>query len=283
VAIGEGEYSQKFVVGDHVFRHTVTKDGDANDFNGLQQYALADARFVARVAETGLTDDEASTIPVIVLAGFIALFSKSGLGLPPPFLPEAGSLNLATSTLLVIGGGSNTGRATIELGHLAGIGRIIAVAGLHNEVDLKARGATHVIDRHAADLLQRIRAITGDDLIYAIDTVNVGHEQELGIAALSNSKRGTLITLRKAIEEFDSNYIGTKTMGYEHRFVMGVSIQHPEVTVGFWKEVPTWLKDGKIHPSNHTTVKGLDAEAVNKALDGYRDGQGVKVNVHPWE
>jgi NADPH:quinone reductase-like Zn-dependent oxidoreductase len=111
--VGRGEHSTKFVVGDHVFGHTFVKDGDANDFNGLQQYALADARFVAKVADTGLTDDEASTIPVIVLAGFIALFSSSGLGLPPPFSPEADSFNFAAITLLVVGGGSNTGRPDI--------------------------------------------------------------------------------------------------------------------------------------------------------------------------
>ncbi|KFZ18005.1 hypothetical protein V501_01421 [Pseudogymnoascus sp. VKM F-4519 (FW-2642)] len=215
-----------------------------SDKNSLR--ALADARFVAYVADTGLADDEASTIPVIVLAGFIALFSSSALGLPPPFSPEAGCFNFAATTLLVVGGGSNTGRATIELARLAGIGRVIAVAGLHNEAELKARGASHMIDRHTADALEQVRAITGDDLIYAVDTVNTGQEQELGVAALSNPKRGTLITLRRADGKFDPDRIGTKTAGYERRLVMGISPVHPEVTVGFWREVPAWLKDGKI-------------------------------------
>ena len=65
--------------------------------------------------------------------------------------------------------------------------------------------------------------------------------------------------------------------------MLGISPIHPEVTVGFWKELPAWLKDGKIHPSNYTVVKGLDADAVNKALDGYSDGKVVKTNIHPWE
>ena len=283
MAVGSGEHSARFVVGDHVFGHTFVTDGDASDFNALQQYALADARFVARVADTGLNDDEASTIPVIVLAGFIALFSSSGLGLPPPFSPEASSFDFAAITLLVIGGGSNTGRATVELARLAGIGKVIAVAGLHNEVELKARGASHVIDRHATDALEQVRAITGDDLIYAIDTVNTGQEQELGVAALSNSKRSTLITLRRADGEFDPNRIGRKTAGYERRLVLGISSVHPEVTVGFWREVPAWLRDGKITPSNYKVVEGLDADATNKALDSYRDGKVAKTNIHPWE
>ncbi|KAH9213958.1 putative zinc-type alcohol dehydrogenase-like protein [Leptodontidium sp. 2 PMI_412] len=283
VEIGEGEYSAEFAVGDHVFGHTFVKGGNDNDFNGVQQYALADAQFVAKVANTGLTDDEAATIPVVVLAGFIALFSESGLGLPPPFSPKAASFDFAAATLLVIGGGSNTGKATIELGKMAGFGRIVVVAGLHNEVELKARGATHLVDRHAADVSERVRTITGDDLIYAIDTVNAGQEQELGLAALSNSKRGTLITLRRGDEEFGPDRIGKKVAGYERRAVLGVSPMHPEVTVGFWKQLPAWLKDGKIHPSKYTVVKGLDAEAVNNALDGYLAGKAVKTNIHPWE
>jgi NADPH2:quinone reductase len=282
VAVGGGEHSTEFVVGDHVFGHTFVKDGDANDFNALQQYTLADARFVAKVADTGLSDDEASTIPVIVLAGFIALFSSSGLGLPPPFSPEAASFDFAATTLLVVGGGSNTGMATVELARLAGIERIIVVAGIRNQDELKAKGASQVIDRHAGDVLGQIRAITGDDLIYAIDTVNPGQEQVIGVAALSNSKKGTLITLRRPDGEFHSDRIGTKSAGYERRLVLGVSTGHPEVTVGFWQEVPTWLKHGKIKSSNYKVVKGLDADAVNKVLDDYRDGKGAKTNVHPW-
>jgi hypothetical protein len=126
-------------------------------------------------------------------------------------------------------------------------------------------------------------ALTLDDLIYAIDTVNTGQEQELGVAALSNSKRGTLITLRRADGEFDPGRIGAKNAGYERRLVLGISPVHPEVTVGFWREVPAWLKDGKITPSNYQVVKGLDADIINKVLDSYRDGKGSKTNIHPWE
>jgi len=286
VAISEGEHSTRFVVGDHVFGHTFVADSnatDASDFNPLQQYALADARFVGKVADTGLSDDEASTIPVIVLAGFIALFSKSGLNLPPPFSPEAKSFSYADATLLVIGGGSNTGMATIELARLAGFGKILTVAGLQNEAQVRSRGATHIVDRHSANALDQIRNITGDDLIYAVDTVNTGLKQDLGIAALSNSKRGTLITLRRPEGEFGSDRIGTKTAGYDRRLVLGVSPGHPEVTIDFWKELPAWLKDGKIHPSKYTAVKGLDADAVNRALNRFSDKQVVKPNVHPWE
>jgi NADPH:quinone reductase-like Zn-dependent oxidoreductase len=283
MTLGTGEHAAKFTVGEIVFGHTLVEGGFDNNFNGAQQYALVDARFVGRAAGTGLNNDEISTIPVTVLAGFIALFASSGHGFPPPFSAEAKSFGYEHVTLLVIGGGSNTGRATIELAALAGIGRIIAVAGHRNEAMLRSIGATHVIDRQGPDALDQIRAITGDELVHAVDTVNLGVEQELGVAALSNTKKGTLITLRRAEGDFDAARIGSKAAGYERRLVFGVSPTHPEVTVGFWEELPQWLKEGKIRPSRFEVVKGLDAFAVNKALDQYRDGKGIKTNIHPWE
>jgi NADPH2:quinone reductase len=260
----------------------MAEHGWSNDFNAAQQYALVDARFVGRVAGSGLSDDEAATIPVVVLAAFVALFAKSGHGFPAPFEPEARTFDYGGVTLLVVGGGSNTGRATIELAKLVGVGRIIVVAGRRNKETLESIGATHVVDREASDALDQIRAITGDDLVYAVDTVNAGKEQELGVAALSNSEKGTLITLRRPDGEFDTARIGSKAAGYDRRLVFGVSPMHPEVTVGFWEWIPKVLKEGRIRPMEFEVVEGLDARAVNGVLDRYRDGVGRKTNIHPW-
>ncbi|CAK1356746.1 unnamed protein product [Cercospora beticola] len=280
--VGTGERSARFSIGEHVFGHTMAEGGDPNDFNAAQQYALVDARFVGRIANSGLSVDEAATIPVNVLAAFIALFAKAGHGFPPPFSSEAKSFEFVSVTLLVIGGGSNTGRAVVELAALAGIGRIIVVAGMRQADSLRSRGATHIIDRYAANVLEQIRAVAGDDLVYAIDTVNAGENQELGVAALSNTRKGMLITLRRPEGEFDAARIGSKSAGYERRLVFGVSPIHPEVTVGFWEEIPRWLREKKVHPSSFEVIEGLDAEAANKVLDAYRDGSGMKTNIHPW-
>lgn len=283
VRIGVGVDSSKFSIGDQVFGHTMAEGGFKNDFNAAQQYALMDTRYAGKVSPNGLSVDEASTIPVVVLAAFVALFASTGHGFPAPFSESAKSFGYGNITLLVIGGGSNTGRASIELAKMVGIGRIIAVAGLRNQDLLESIGATHFIDRQASDVLDQIHSLTGDELVHAIDTVNAGVEQELGIAALSNSRKGTLITLRRPDGEFDASRIGSKSAGYERRLVFGVSPMHPETTVGFWENIPRWLKDGKIRPVPFEIIKGLDADAVNKALDQYRDGKGIKVNVHPWE
>jgi|TARA_R110002003_G_scaffold130_8_gene12216 NADPH2:quinone reductase len=56
---------------------------------------------------------------------------------------------------------------------------------------------------------------------------------------------------------------------------MGVSHNHPEVTIPFWRNVGEWLVNGKIRPTQYVTVKGLDADKVNEVLDEYRDGKAV--------
>jgi NADPH2:quinone reductase len=123
----------------------MSEGGFKNDFNAAQQYALMNARYAGKVMSSGLSVDEASTIPVIVLAAFVALFANAGHGLPAPFSELAKSFDYGSVTLLVIGGGSNTGKATIELAKMVGIGRIIAVAGSRNQESLRSIGATHFI------------------------------------------------------------------------------------------------------------------------------------------
>lgn len=251
------------------------------DFYGLQEYALVDVRLAAKVADTGLTDDEAATIPVNVASLFVAMFHHTGLGLPIPGTEEAKATDLSDETILIVGAGSNCGRYGVEFARMAGFGTTIAHAGPSNEEELGAMGATHIVNRHAPNVLDQIRSIAGDDLIYALDVVNWGPQQGLGVAALSNSKKGTLITLLPADGELDLREIGSKEAGFERRMTFGKLAIIPEFAPEFWNRISQWLKEGRISPSKFKVMEGLDADKVNEALDLYRDGKGLKVHVHP--
>jgi NADPH2:quinone reductase len=143
-------------------------------------------------------------------------------------------------------------------------------------------GATHVIDRHAShdEILRQIRGITGDELIYALDTVNVGPAQNLGLAALSNTRNGCLITLNPVDEtEPDKALIGEKAAGYDRRLTFGFSALYRDVSMVFWENVEGWLQAGNICSLKYELIDGADPERINAALDGYRDGHGQKVVV----
>lgn len=94
------------------------------------------------------------------------------LEIPAPWTDQAKTFDYANTSLLVMGGGSNCGKFGVQLATIAGIGKIVVVGG--NETELKSYGATHVLDRHGGHdvVLERIRAVVDDDLIYVTTLIN---------------------------------------------------------------------------------------------------------------
>lgn len=270
--------TKDYQVGDHVF--TQSNTFASADHGGLQQYCLVDVNFSSKVPST-ISDDEAATLPCNLLASYLALFHSTGLEFPLPTTELSTSINLKHEKLLIIGGGSATGKFGVQLAKWAGIGQIIVVAARHNEVKLKKLGATDVIDRHAADVLGDIRGLVGDDLIHVYDTVNHGDALTLAVAALSNTKKGKAASLLPG--QPDASKIGKKVEGFELGHIVGVSWRHPEATGRFWKSlVPFWIDSGVVTPLECTVVRGLDAATANSVMDNYRDGKAQsKVHIHP--
>lgn len=269
--------------GDRVVAQADTFSMPDGTGGGLQQYALVPADLAAPIPES-VSLDEAATLPTIAMAAFVALFDPSGLGLPAPSSKEESeAFGYERRSLVVIGGGSNCGRLAIQLARLARFGTIVAVASKtpEREEELRALGATHVVDRRGKEevVVEQVRSIVGDGLVYAIDTVSTEHT--LGVSLLSNSEKGTLATLLPG--SVDESKVGSKAAGYEVKFSRGSGHLHRELGQQFWKHLPGWLEEGKIRPlQRYRTISGLDEKGVNEALDGYRDGGSVtKVNVHP--
>jgi len=272
-----GSSVNNFAIGDRVVSQASFSPGSLQ--NGLQQYAVLDADFTAKIPDD-VSDDEAATLPCNTLAPLLAIFDPSTLDFPAPWTPEASTFNYANTTLLVIGGGSSCGKFGVQLAALAGFGRIVVVGG--DESELKSYGATHVLDRHGGDdlVLSRIRAVVGDDLVYAYDAINPPSGQHLALNALSNTKRGKLARLLPTGPVNESK-IHAKQAGYEIKNVMGSSHLFPNLTKPYWERLPQYLKAGSIKPLRFVVEHGLDADKVNEVLDRYRDGKKViKTHIH---
>ncbi|KAF7591417.1 hypothetical protein BBP40_001578 [Aspergillus hancockii] len=277
-----GPEVRRFSVGDSIFGQSNILSGGP-DQAGLQQFCILDADFAAPIP-SHLSFDQAATFPVNAIASFIALFDTSGLGLAPRFLGQGS--NYANEAIVIIGGASNSGKFALQLSRLAGFGKIITTAKVHNDggQSLRELGATHVIDREAADVEDQIRAIVGDGLLYAFDTVNGAHSggvsHQLALSLLSTRKRGSLATLVRG--EADPAIAATKAAGFKKNQVLGVSDLHKELTARFWKELPGWIEKGMLRPLDFRVIEGLDVLKVNNLLDDYRDGRAVaKTHVHP--
>ncbi|RAL02819.1 zinc-binding alcohol dehydrogenase family protein [Aspergillus ibericus CBS 121593] len=286
IKLGPKQETSQFHVGDVVFAHANLVPGAViDDYGGLQEYAIVDSRYAAKSDDAGLTDAEAATIPVCAMAGFIAFFHSTGFGLPiPDGIFQSAQGSTCSKAILIVGGGSNCGRFAIQFAKMCGFEQIIATASPGRFAELQELGATHVFDRHANrdEIVRQIRAITGDDLIFALDTMSLGSEQDTALAALSNSKRGCLITLNPVSEsEPEPTLIGDKTAGYDRRLTIGLSALYPEVSRVFWRRVSSWVQTGQLRPLKFKVLEGLDAEKVNQLLDDYRNKHGQKVVVRP--
>lgn len=209
-------------------------------------------------------------------SGVIAFFDPDGLALPQPWSVDAKSGSLASSSILIVGGGSNCGRFGTQLATFAGFGTIVVVGG--KEPELKSFGATHIVSRHGGHdaVLKNVRDIVGDDLLYAFDAYNAPVNQHLAINALSNSKKGKLARLvwsRGAVQE---DKVLPKQAGYDLKNILGVSDIKPTAATPFWQHLSEYLAQKKIKTLAFETVQGLDVEKANEVLDAYRDGKTIK-------
>lgn len=256
-----------FAVGDVVFGQANFEKGSPQ--NGTQEYCVLDSDFTAKVPQ-GISPDEAATLPTNSATSLISLFHEANLGLPAPWASDAGKSDLKTKSILIVGGGTSCGKFGVQLASLAGLGTIVVVGGPESE--LKAYGATHVLDRHLPyeELLAKIREIVGDDLLYAYDTANPPEGQVLAINALSSTKRGRFARLLP-MGPVDETKVEPKKEGFELCDIHGSCHAHPALSKAYWERLPGFLSEGKIKPGKFEVAHGLDVDAFNALLDKYRD------------
>jgi len=258
-------------IGAHIFSQS-----NFNNIQGgaLQEYTTLPAIW-AREVPSNISDAEASTFPINSFTSGLSLFGQKGLQIPLPGTAEAKNTDYAALKLVIIGGGTNCGKFAIQYAKIAGIGQIITTASLSGAEELKSYGATHVIDRKAADIKEQIRAIVGDELVYVYDTFNSG-DHTLAVSLLSNSKKGTLVRLLPGPTTVEKTVEDAKQQGWEDKAAFGAPLGSPEFAGVFLGTLTDWVKKGLVKPSKFNLVDGFNAEKINKAIDNLRDGLSAK-------
>ena len=240
---------------------------------GTQEYCILEA-FETDKVPSNVTLEEAATFPLNPMTSFLAMFSKQGWNMPPPFKGQKTDFDYAVQSVVIVGAGSATGKAALQFAKLVGIGTVVGIASKANEKLLLSYGATHIIHRHQseAEIEKQVRAVVGDELIYALDCVGMGEGgQTIGARVLSNSKRGTLAALVHA-GSVDETKIGEKKAGYERKVITCDTKGQKETSVPFWQHLRGWVEDGTLKAGSFEVIGGLDAETINRAIDGYDTG-----------
>lgn len=266
----------KYQTGQHIFGQG-SPVAPIPDSTGLQEFATLLTSDSALVPE-GFTDDQAATLPTNAVTAFTALFNKSNFAFP---YPRQGDFDYAAQTLVVIGAGSNVGRLTVQMANFVGLGKIIAVASLSGEKELRAMGATHVVDRYSDDIARDIYAITDgqDSVTNVMDCVNWTFE--FAAQLVSSTRPGKIMTLHQpptALAELER--LGKKDV--KAGIVLGIREYFVELAEMFWENIGEWVAQGNVIPGKFRVIEGLDEQKINEALDSYQDGKPVlQAIVHP--
>ncbi|KDQ10911.1 hypothetical protein BOTBODRAFT_472210 [Botryobasidium botryosum FD-172 SS1] len=269
-----GSSVTRFRVGDRVFFQGTLHDPNCA---GFQEYCLIPAEFAAWIP-TSVSEDEACTIPVAIMAGVIGLFHHSGLGIPPPFHGPTAPAEM----ILIMGGPSQLGQRAIQLARIAGFRYILTTSSLRHVPLLKRLGATHIFDRSASDLEAQIRAVVRDDLIYAYDAVSAPDTQILAYSLLSDSRPGRLAVVLDLPK--DKSSVPVKPVGTKWNLIYGSTNRWSELSVPFWGKVSEWLETGAITPARVTLLEG-GLNDVSQGLKLLWAGQvsAEKLVVRPWD
>jgi NADPH:quinone reductase len=243
----------------------------SSDQCGLQEYAVLNANAIAAIPD-GFSDTQLVTLPINLVTSAAVLFTATGFNLTPPYLNRTDGKNVGKS-VVIVGAGTNVGQLAVQLAHIAGITKTIAVAGAGNSEKLKKMGATHFIDRHASgeDIARQIRHVIGGDgatMMYVCAPLDVA----LAIEAISPSKPSVL-RLLLPLEGDQGQQIQTKRPLCDVSFVDDLTNESlaPHAS-HFWAQVPQWVRDGDLLPAAHRIITGLDkVDEINVALNAYRD------------
>ena len=267
--VGSGVAS--FNVGDRVFGISAF-EAPISDQAGLQEYAILNANAIAKTSDA-FSDEQVVTLPVNLVTAWVALFTEHGFAIPSPFSKEANEFDYASTSLVIVGGGTNVAKFAVQLARIAGIGKIVTIAGPANKEQLTSMGATHVIDRHGspADIAVQVQKITGmDGALSVFDCANM--QFEVATTVLHPSKPSRLRTLLP-IQGEEVEKLMSQRPHSDAAFILWKDDNLAPDEEVFWTAVPKWLEEKKVLPTEYRVVAGLDkVDEINQALDGYRNG-----------
>ena len=113
--------------------------------------------------------------------------------------------------------------------------------------------------------------------MYAFDAINFPEGLSLALTALSSHEKGKLARLVPMGSVDDD-----MRRGHEVLDVYGGLHFRDQLSQTLWERLPGYLESGAIKPTSYNAIKSaLNADAVNAALDEYRDGKKVvKPQIH---
>ncbi|THH31699.1 hypothetical protein EUX98_g2471 [Antrodiella citrinella] len=163
VVVGEGVTDLK--PGDKILSFSFPEEAYGK---AAQEYSLLSKWNVGKLP-SNITPQEAATVPDNLVTAYFTLFDQ--LPLPATSLPATSPPAQASTPILVWGAGGSTGRYAIQLLHLAGYQKVLAVASSRHHEYLRTIGASATFDYNASDITQKILDAAGGAVPLVFDTI----------------------------------------------------------------------------------------------------------------
>jgi NADPH:quinone reductase-like Zn-dependent oxidoreductase len=246
------------------------------DHAAFQTYTLVHATSATKLPDT-VDFKQGATLPTAIATSTVALFDV--LGFPTPDANSATPSKPSGGSILVWGGASSAGSATIQLARIAGL-KVFATASPKHHAHVLSLGATAVVDYRSptavVDLVAAAKA-TGTEIRYAVDAVSTPETLPLVVETLSRFDGAKKMThflpwpehVAKPDDIEATQTRGMKVWG-ERRDLAAL------VYNGLLKG---WLEFGEVVPQAFKVVEG-GVGGLQAALDELNKGvSGVKVIV----
>lgn len=273
-------------IGDRVMFQGIIGKDDASTF---QQYARIPAALVSKTPDN-ISDEQAAGIHLATMVAVVALYDKSGQGLPAPWDKEHGGDSAGKGkAVVIIGGASSVGQYAIQFARLSGYDRIVTNANPMHCEWLSSLGADVVLDRSKARPEDFHAALDGRPLDFVLDTIAAEETGFLGIDILrAAGAKGAKVVVVLAPTANTMAYSQAHEPKVDVVYVLGVgSLPHlrylSEATAKHLGGEDGLLATGRIVPNRVMLVDG-GLQSVDEALERNKTGiSGQKLVIRPWD
>ncbi|KAF1983707.1 GroES-like protein [Aulographum hederae CBS 113979] len=191
-----------------------------------QDYVIADGPQFAWPLPKGLSDQDAVSIPCAVGTAVDALFNILGFGFPPAGFDGRDATGVP---ILIWGGASAVGTATIQVAKAAGFAPIFTTASPKNHESLLKIGALSAFDYNSPTVVEDIRnavAQSGKKLSVVADTVSDNGTPDMAKRCLSDDVRDEDLLLSSVLPVNDPAWkicLGARPYGESFWFIHDVT------------------------------------------------------------
>ncbi|KAI0796242.1 GroES-like protein [Irpex lacteus] len=144
------------------------------DKGAFAEYVNVLEDLVWKVPE-GLSAEQAATMNIGLLTVVQSFYNPKFLGLPTPPAKVEGD-----PWILIYGGSTSVGMYAIQLAKISGF-KVVTTASTRNHELLKSLGADAVLNYKDADVISKVKAVTGDTLHIGFDTISAKESQILSV------------------------------------------------------------------------------------------------------